>query len=605
MRVIDFFKGWAAGALFFVSSIVGSECLAEDVVTKFAPLMMYRGNWSGSDTYKSASEAASDYMRQFEKINSAYGPCMATLSQRKPAGCSRVDQGGISADSQYTYNGKPWRHMIKIVGQSVYMDGYGKTDTSTSESSVTANLLVICPVDSVVQYQSQGSDTKYWCEKRIPLVKKNKPCAGNPINIATGKKQQWETDYSSSDGLELKRFYANQYAGWQMMPLPNVGRGDGQNCGSVTDYYKYNKVDDRSQLDFSKRTLSEVVEPICLGGAERSADIMFHTEEGISLEFYDYQSEGFLSAQSDAKIIRLLPDGVEGIAWRMLNPNGSVLEFDQSGYLRVAVNGKNRLEYSYQDKHLAKVVAASGREIRFEYANDLLTKAITPEGDINYVFAKSNSALTPGKLLSVIGLDGVEQQYFYEDSRYPLALTGAGIKGKPVFATWKYDGQGLAIESSHAGGAEKVTFDYSKMFSVPARVTVTNPLLKKTTYEFSTIANRRELTKVMGEPSTNCMAANQLYEYYPDGHIQSQTDWNGNKTYFTYDSRGRELTKTLAYGTADAKTTQTCWHPTLNQPSRIIEPTKITLFDYTATGQLKSQTVKPRPAGAVDCSTAL
>ncbi|HRH78432.1 MAG TPA: hypothetical protein PK129_13875, partial [Cellvibrionaceae bacterium] len=188
--MLDWFKPWAAGAALIMANVISSECLAEDVVTKFAPLMMYRGNWSGSDTYKSASEAASDYMRQFEKINSAYGPCMATLSQRKPAGCVRVDQGGISADSQYTYNGKPWRHIIKTIAQNVYMDGYGNTSNSSTEGAVAANALIYCPVESVERYMVQGSDTKYWCEKRIPMVKKNKPCAGNPINIATGKKRK-------------------------------------------------------------------------------------------------------------------------------------------------------------------------------------------------------------------------------------------------------------------------------------------------------------------------------------------------------------------------------------------------------------------------------
>lgn len=389
------------------------------------------------------------------------------------------------------------------------------------------------------------------------------------------------------------------------MPLPNLGRGEGEHCNGPVDFYKYYTVDDKSEVYFSLRKLSQVTKPICVGNSERAVDLVLHMPDNIPLDFYDFGAEGFISEQTSARITRLLADGVEGITWRMKNTDGTILEFDQSGYLRTSITNNKRVEYTYLNNLLAKISSpATGKEVRFEYTNGLITKAITPDGTIAYVFGKTGTILAPGLLQSVVAVDGTEQQYFYEDTRYPLALTGAGIAGKPRYVTWKYDGNGFAIESSHAGGADKFTFDYSNMFAIPSRVTVTNPLLKKTTYEFATIAGRRELTKVTGEPTANCMGANQIYEYYPNGQIQSQTDWNGNKTFFTYDSQGSESTRTQAYGTADAIAVQTCWHPTLNQPSRIIEPTRVTLFDYSPTGQLKSQTVKPRPIGAVDCTTA-
>jgi uncharacterized protein RhaS with RHS repeats len=115
----------------------------------------------------------------------------------------------------------------------------------------------------------------------------------------------------------------------------------------------------------------------------------------------------------------------------------------------------------------------------------------------------------------------------------------------------------------------------------------------------------RRVYKVTGEPTANCVGANQAYTYTPQGWLETKTDWNGSVTKYTYDTFGRELTRTQALGTPDATTVQTCWHETHNQPARIIEATRITLFDYTATGQLKSQTIKPRPAGTVDCTTAL
>lgn len=184
-----------------------SQSWAEETAVKFAPLWVFRGNWVGSDTYMSPSEAASDYMTQFDKINSQYGPCMATLSQRKPAGCSRVEFNGAVPDSSSTYNGQPWRYLIKTTTQDTAMDGYGHSDTITTPNSAAAYRLALCPEESASYSKSTGTDTFWWCEKKIPLVKKNKVCAGNPINIANGKKQQWETDYSSADGLEVRRYY--------------------------------------------------------------------------------------------------------------------------------------------------------------------------------------------------------------------------------------------------------------------------------------------------------------------------------------------------------------------------------------------------------------
>jgi uncharacterized protein RhaS with RHS repeats len=133
---------------------------------------------------------------------------------------------------------------------------------------------------------------------------------------------------------------------------------------------------------------------------------------------------------------------------------------------------------------------------------------------------------------------------------------------------------------------------------------VTNALGKKATYKFADFNGTRRLSSVTGEPTTTCVKSATEYEYDEAGMLKNETT-NGLVLHREYDNKNREIKRTQAFATTDATTVQTCWHATLNQPSRIIEPTRITLFDYTATGQLKSQTIKPRPVGTVDCSTAL
>lgn len=277
---------------------------------------------------------------------------------------------------------------------------------------------------------------------------------------------------------------------------------------------------------------------------------------------------------------------------------GGKKTFNTNGQLSATYNTAGQLEnrYGYNAQgDLISVQDEQGQQFIYNFTNGLLNSIQSPGGktlQFNYSGTLLNKVIHP---------DQSNRIYHYEDTRFPKYLTGITDERGVRYATWKYDDQGRAISSEHAGGVEKTSLN----FNSDGSTTVTNALGKKTTYSFTDILGVRRVSKVTGEPTASCVGAYQSYTYTPQGQVETKTDWNGNVTRFTYDFFGRELTKTLAYGTAEAKAIQTCWHETLNQPSRIIEPTKITLFDYTATGQLKSQIVKPRPAGAVDCSTAL
>ncbi len=60
------------------------------------------------------------------------------------------------------------------------------------------------------------------------------------------------------------------------------------------------------------------------------------------------------------------------------------------------------------------------------------------------------------------------------------------------------------------------------------------------------------------------------------------------------DSRGRELSRTEAAGTPQARTIATTWHPEFNKPSVVSEPGRQTAYSYDAQGRLLSTTVQPQ-----------
>jgi len=150
--------------------------------------------------------------------------------------------------------------------------------------------------------------------------------------------------------------------------------------------------------------------------------------------------------------------------------------------------------------------------------------------------------------------------------------------------------QGRAISSEHAGGAEKTLL----AFNADGSTTVTNALNKQTIYRFDDIAGARRVTKVEGQPTANCIGANQDYTYTPEGWIASKTDWNGIQTTYTYNTAGQEISRTEAFGTPEARTITTEWHPTLYVKTKITEPEHETIYNYNSNGRLLTKIIHAR-----------
>ncbi len=135
-------------------------------------------------------------------------------------------------------------------------------------------------------------------------------------------------------------------------------------------------------------------------------------------------------------------------------------------------------------------------------------------------------------------------------------------------ATCADDNQGCALSNEHTGGVEKTSVTYN----ADGSSTVTNTLGKRTTFRFQGIQGIRRITAIEGEPSANCPNSNATFTYDDRGLVKTRTDNKGHVTTFDYNERGLEVSRTEAYGTPQARTVITEWHPTLFLPVSITEP---------------------------------
>src|SRR5690606_15632849 len=96
-------------------------------------------------------------------------------------------------------------------------------------------------------------------------------------------------------------------------------------------------------------------------------------------------------------------------------------------------------------------------------------------------------------------------------------------------------------------------------------------------------------------PSQNCLGDAREFTYVNDLKT-SETDKNGNLTTYIRDTFGREISRTEAVGTPQARTITTEWHPTLNVKTKVTEPDSATSYQYDANGLLLNKTISQTTA---------
>ncbi len=374
--------------------------------------------------------------------------------------------------------------------------------------------------------------------------------SGNPINQRTGNKIESATDYQG------------------VGPFPLV----------FTRYYN----SDTAVMDGSigarwRHTFDRSVNP--------NTRTVFRPD-GKAFEYTFSSSTSTWTSQPNVThtLVQLFTPSNVPAGWKFTNSDDDSVEtYDANGRL-VSIASRTGIvqTLSYDSLlRLSSVIDSFGRSLTFTYgASSRVSTMTDPAGNVfTYAYDSNNN------LSTITYPDTRVRAYPYEDVTHPFALTGIVDENGNRYATFAYDVQGRATSSQHAGGANGVTL----VFNPDNTTTETDALNTSRTYTFQTVFRLVKNTAV-DQPCVNgCGLSASASTYDSKGFIASSTDWNGNRTNYTHDTRGLETSRTegltSAGGTtAQTRTISTQWHPMFRLPVGVAEPLRITSYVYNGDG---------------------
>lgn len=434
-------------------------------------------------------------------------------------------------------------------------EGYAVEQSQTSSGCVRSRLFF-------------GPQTKCVRIADVPDIGKGKgSCgvtAGNPIDAAIANKFAVETDFGTSGSFPfaLRRYYSSLSV--------NAGRDEGKAEGSSRFGSHWTSI-----IDARIRVVSNAGITTAWVYRPDGSRFAFNLVGGQWL--------------SDEDILERLYQA--GDTWQIKNSLNELETYDATGKIR-SVLGSTGLRYVFtysgQDTPVSiapraglpiKMSDGFGREIQYFYDSlSRVSKVIFPAGN-EFVYAYD-----PNGNLSSVQSGGVNRIYHYNEpgqtngANLPHALTGITDENGIRFATYKYDAQGRAISTEHAGGANKATLSYSGSSTV-----VTDALNTSRTYAFQNILGVAKNTSVSQPGGSGCGPASASTTYDANGNVKSRTDFNGVRTTYTYDlTRNLELTRTEAVGQPEQRKTSTAWHSYWRLPTKVAEPKKLTTYEYNS-----------------------
>jgi RHS repeat-associated protein len=242
--------------------------------------------------------------------------------------------------------------------------------------------------------------------------------------------------------------------------------------------------------------------------------------------------------------------------------NGNLLSItDQNGFVQNLARDSNGRIQSVQDSF--------GRALTFSYDSSSHIQQLTqPDGGvIQFAYDANNN------LQTVTYPDQTFMQYNYNESLHtsgaslPNALTTVVDENGQTFTTYNYATNGSGTGNYHGSGVADYTINYSGGMSI------TTPLGSVETPQFQAILGLNRLTQLT-EACTGCTPVTTLDTYAANGHVQNETDRNGNVTAYTYNSSLPLVTqRTDAQGQSAQRVTQTDWNTSL------IVPTEVRAYD--------------------------
>jgi YD repeat-containing protein len=408
------------------------------------------------------------------------------------------------------------------------------------------------------------------------------PLLANPCNVITGNKLQEETIYRSPSGrVSLVLTYNSQ---------------DGSTYFQAGPFGAHWSSRPFARLRDSAQGIIAVERP-----------------NGRELEFRAPPSGNVYAADADIsdKLERITDASGNFQEWRLTTSTGDEqFAYDAAGHL-LAIRDRalvaETMTYSTASTPLTVapeaglLIASSdpyGRQLTYTY--DVMRRVVTmtdPAGGLyRFNYDSSTGPMGTGNLTKVTFPDGHTRTYFYGEaaqinggtacsspaSNLPHALTGIQDENGVRFATWTYDCQGRATSSEHASGADRYTFTFN-----PDNRVVVDPLGTSRTFNLTSqsILGVAYNTGTTQPAASGSGSVSNAFSRDGNGNLASRTDYNGNLTNYSYDlTRNLETSRTEAFGTPQARTISTEWHPTFRLPARTAEPLRITTYVYNSDG---------------------
>jgi YD repeat-containing protein len=423
----------------------------------------------------------------------------------------------------------------------------------------TGVMRILCPQGFTM---SSGDLVDRFCTAPsiVPASNTGRPCPScqNPMSPAVGNKFQEDLDYVASGSFPLK--LVRRYNSLSVEPT------DADNRPKYKGIFGDNW---RSEYERSVTVPSEQLTVVTAYVRRPDGRTFYFNRQGSV-----YVPQGFVSDRLE----KLLDGSGAFVGWRLITADGDETEtYDAAGRLISIVNRAGLAQTVAYDAsgRLESVADPFGRRLTFIYNPQNRVATMTDPSGATYSFTYGSS----NNLTSVVYPDNRTRTYLYENEDVRL-LTGITDENAQRVSTWSYTvfgGVPRVFEGEKAGGVDRFRFTtFGSNFST---TTVEDPLGAVRTYSFQPILGVQRNTGITGAAGAPYGPAAQTFD--ANGNVATRTDWNGNRTTYTYDlTRNLETRRIEAAGSSLARTISTEWHATFRLPTRIAEPKRITSFVY-------------------------
>lgn len=400
-------------------------------------------------------------------------------------------------------------------------------------------------------------------------------CAGDPINLGNGNLYEEVTDYSTvgTNRLSFSRYYNSQSYTYNLLPT-----SAGVNWRHNYDRYLH-FISGNNSLVAAERPSGQVLNFTSIAG-------VWTPDSDVDAALFTSGSNWIFSDADDNIETYTVFSSTKGQLSTIKQRNG----YTQT--------------MTYTSGSLTKVQDSYGRALNLTYTSGNLTGVTTPDTlalTYGYAFYTSGNAYR----LSSVSYNTspvTQQSYLYENTGYPYALTGITDENGKRLNTWSYDNSGRANSSqfSSAANLTQITYD-----DTTGNRIVTGPLGVQETYKFTSAQGISKVIQIDRAAAPLISAASRLMTYDSAGYLATSTDWNGNKTVYTNNTRGDPTTIIYASGSAVSHTTTIAYDTTwVRLPKTITEPDRITTLNYDSSGNVLTRVIKDQASQSVPYFTS-